>query len=552
MLPLIFQSRLWLGALSVSLGLFLSPLVVAFCRRKSTRLTAVFGGLTAALGCLFTSFASQMHQVFLSYGFVMALGLSLARVTSSLMIGQYFKRRREKVEVIVTSGTGCGIIVFSYSFAKIIRALGWRLGLHAITGLAVIPFFLGICYRSASLYHPQRRAILHLKNQRKKIKDKSGISDKPPFFDFSPLRNGAILVSMLGAALCSLGMYVPFFHLVPLLSSEGLEEDSILLLQFHLGAAFSSGCFFFGFCLVRKTTECIISKQYLCQAAMVAMGLGCLSINAAQGYYGFVLFAWMFGVPCGGLHYSLKMLVFEKIRAKSFSRAWAYVEWAQSVPALIGIPVSGYMGGGSGGPRTGFYFGAACSFAGAAALFLNSLTSRYSGGWRRGQGSCSTCTSQAPSCCCTQEFNMQSHQSTSSGHPKCQKTISFSDTVDVADEDSPRRYPYTGKRYEGQNDFMLQQQQPKPDDWNDVGNDENIDFDVVDDNVVICYDEICRQATNNTVAVVEQEQQRKVVNRYGCGHLEEEFGDNNGAALLASLQLPKRQMTIIEEVTSSV
>jgi hypothetical protein len=32
-------------------------------------------------------------------------------------------------------------------------------------------FFLGTFYRSATLYHPQRRAILHLKNQRKKIKD---------------------------------------------------------------------------------------------------------------------------------------------------------------------------------------------------------------------------------------------------------------------------------------------------------------------------------------------------------------------------------------------
>ncbi|GFY59204.1 uncharacterized protein TNIN_21821 [Trichonephila inaurata madagascariensis] len=204
----------WLGSLSVSLGLFLSPFIVAFCRRKSTRLTAVFGGLTAALGCLFTSFASQMHQVFLSYGFVMALGLSLARVTSSLMIGQYFKRRREKVEAIVSSGTGCGVILFSYSFAKIIRVLGWRLGLHAVTGMAVVPFFVGICYRSASLYHPQRRAILHLKNQRKKIKDKSGVSDKPPFFDWSPLRNGSILVSMLSAALCAFGIYSPFFHLV--------------------------------------------------------------------------------------------------------------------------------------------------------------------------------------------------------------------------------------------------------------------------------------------------------------------------------------------------
>lgn len=120
--------------------------------------------------------------------------------------------------------------------------------------------------------------------------------------------------------------------------------------------------------------------------------------------------------------------------------------------------------------------------------------------------------------------------------------------MDIADEESPRRYPYTGKRYEGQNDFMQQQQQPEANDvdWN---GEENVDFDAIDDNVVICYDEICRQ-TNNTVAVVEQDPQMRktVVNRYGCGHLEEEFGDSNGALL----QLPKRQMTIIEEVTSSV
>ena len=34
-------------------------------RRKSTRLVAVAGGLVTALGCLFTSFASQWHQVFI-------------------------------------------------------------------------------------------------------------------------------------------------------------------------------------------------------------------------------------------------------------------------------------------------------------------------------------------------------------------------------------------------------------------------------------------------------------------------------------------------------
>ena len=52
--------------------------------------------------------------------------------------------------------------------------VGWRLGLQSITGVIFFSFLLGTCYRSASLYHPQRRAILHLKSQRRKIKHKEG------------------------------------------------------------------------------------------------------------------------------------------------------------------------------------------------------------------------------------------------------------------------------------------------------------------------------------------------------------------------------------------
>ena len=56
-----------LGALSMSLGLFLSPIIVGICKRKSTRLTAVIGGLVLSLGCLFSSFANQFHQLYFSH-----------------------------------------------------------------------------------------------------------------------------------------------------------------------------------------------------------------------------------------------------------------------------------------------------------------------------------------------------------------------------------------------------------------------------------------------------------------------------------------------------
>lgn len=80
-----------LAGLSLCCASLLSPVIVAWCRRKSTRLTAVFGGLVAALGLLFTSFASQFHQLFLSYGLV--LGTCPACACNRALHARRFYRR---------------------------------------------------------------------------------------------------------------------------------------------------------------------------------------------------------------------------------------------------------------------------------------------------------------------------------------------------------------------------------------------------------------------------------------------------------------------------
>ena len=119
-----------MGALSISVSLFISPLTVAVCKRKSTRITAVVGGLVLSLGCLFTSFASQFHQIIFSYGIVVGVGVSFVRDTSTLMVGQYFKRRRELVEIFLVSGSGLGISVMSSILRWLLRDIGWRLGIQ--------------------------------------------------------------------------------------------------------------------------------------------------------------------------------------------------------------------------------------------------------------------------------------------------------------------------------------------------------------------------------------------------------------------------------------
>ena len=70
-------------------------------------------------------------------------------------------------------------------------------------------------YRSASLYHPQRRAVLHLKSQKRKIKEKNkSQTDKPPFLDISSLKSVTIRILALSVAVTSLGIHTPLIYMV--------------------------------------------------------------------------------------------------------------------------------------------------------------------------------------------------------------------------------------------------------------------------------------------------------------------------------------------------
>ena len=114
------------------------------------------------------------------------------------------------------SNDNFGFLIFFYHFPfSNFRKYGFRLGLQSVTGVLSSLFFLGLFYRSASLYHPQRRAILHLKDMSKrKGKDKDKIKNKPPYFDLTTLKAKPFHIILLSTAFATLGIYTPLFFFV--------------------------------------------------------------------------------------------------------------------------------------------------------------------------------------------------------------------------------------------------------------------------------------------------------------------------------------------------
>ncbi len=96
----------------------------------------------------------------------------------------------------------------------IFRDIAWLRGMQAVTGLLLPTVVAGCLYRSANLYHPRRRAILHLKSLKKTKKQQREFEDKPPYLDFGPLRMRSLQVLMAATFIFSLGGYTPFILVV--------------------------------------------------------------------------------------------------------------------------------------------------------------------------------------------------------------------------------------------------------------------------------------------------------------------------------------------------
>ncbi|XP_046363830.1 monocarboxylate transporter 13-like [Haliotis cracherodii] len=333
--------KAWLGSLGIGISLFISPVVTIICRRKSPRLYAVIGGLICALGCLFLAFSTQPEQLFISHCVVMSLGSGITIATANIMVGRYFRKRREVAEMILVGGTGVGTALMSVLFRELMSIVEWMHGLQCVAGLLILTIIAGAMYRSASLYHPRRKVILHLKSQKKNRRDRE--AEKPPYLDFSALKMRSLQALMVISSIVGVGIHVPFIVLLHTASEHGVPDKQLLLLNVYLGIGYAVGCCALGYILIRNSIECSISRRHLCQTAAIFCGVFSLLLIMAEDHNAHALFAWAYGICCGAYYYSFKMYAYELVKAKLMERAWSFLSAVQCFPFLFGAPVASYL-----------------------------------------------------------------------------------------------------------------------------------------------------------------------------------------------------------------
>lgn len=162
------------------------------------------------------------------------------------------------------------------------------------------PFFLGTFYRSATLYHPQRRAIIHLKNQQKaQILQRVATAKtrNTKIKDLKAYKDRSLHLAFLASILAGMGIFTPFINLVsvkkrrsflnmmtfkkvPFQIQNAFDEEQLtysdaayLQIQAYLGSSWILGTLLFGFILILKPKGCQITKLYLSIFSLIICGL---------------------------------------------------------------------------------------------------------------------------------------------------------------------------------------------------------------------------------------------------------------------------------------
>lgn len=133
----------FVGGLSVSMSLLVSPLATICIRKFGTRTTLRVGVVFEAVSFIGASFTSKIWQLLLSQGICFGIGMGFAFTATVGVVSQWFDKRRSFANALSTSGSGFGGLVYALATNAMISRLGLA---WAFRVLAIISFIVnGFC-----------------------------------------------------------------------------------------------------------------------------------------------------------------------------------------------------------------------------------------------------------------------------------------------------------------------------------------------------------------------------------------------------------------------
>lgn len=129
----------FVGSLSISCALLISPLATICVRELGTKPTMFLGCVLEAASLICASFAWKIWHLFLTQGILFGFGMGFLFVASVPIVPQWFTTRRSLANGFSTCGSGLGGLCYSFATGAMIQNLGlaWAFRILGIIAFVV-------------------------------------------------------------------------------------------------------------------------------------------------------------------------------------------------------------------------------------------------------------------------------------------------------------------------------------------------------------------------------------------------------------------------------
>lgn len=314
------------GFLYFALGAISGPLA----DRWGPRPVVAFGVLVTAAGVAAASQAQTLWQIYAAYGIGVGIGVGFAYVPAIAAVQKWFVRKRGLASGLAVSGIGAGTLLLPPLAGLVVADMGWR---AAYLALAIIMLAIGGVAALLLDDQPEAHGV--------------GPDGMPPqaqtatatgrSFTFAiAIRSRPFWTLYLACSFAGLALFVPFVHLTPYATDNGMKLQTALLLISIIGVGSIVGRFAFGGIADRFGRRIGLTLMFAGLTAMM------LWWSVSTQTWALLAFAALFGAFYGGFVALIPAMTADYFGVRHVSSIIGVLYTSVACGTLFGPTVAGY------------------------------------------------------------------------------------------------------------------------------------------------------------------------------------------------------------------
>ena len=311
-----------------------------FADRIGPRLVIIFGIIVIGLALLGASRAATMRQVYLAYGVGIGVGVGFVYVPAVSVVQRWFVRRRGFASGLAVTGIGLGTLCIPLFSALLIDWSNWRIA-YLVMGLIVL-----VCGVSGALFIIESPERLGLQPDGDRAPARCDSSWPDISAEEIPMKIREITVKdalrtrpfwllYAGCLTISLGLFIPFVHMVPFAKDLGLPKSTGVMLFSLVGASSTGGRFLLGRIADMFGRRSSLAAMYAGMAAMFTWWL------VATNVWALAIFAIIFGICYGGYVALVPAVTADYFGGRNMSGIIGALYTSTAIGSLVGPTLAG-------------------------------------------------------------------------------------------------------------------------------------------------------------------------------------------------------------------